>query len=250
MVRTLLIRGMLVGAIAGLLAFCFAKVFGEPQVDFAIAFEDQMHSTMNMGAGPELVSRSVQASIGLFTGVVVYGTAFGGLFGLAFAFAFGRIGNLGPRGTAALLAAAVFVAIVVVPALKYPPNPPAVGEAETIAYRSWTFFLMMAVSIAAMATSFALARRLSAGYGGWNAALMGGGFFIVVIAVVQLLLPAINEVPEQFPAVVLWRFRMASLGLEAILWTTIGLLFGALTERSLSARTGSRRPMQWHLGAH
>jgi hypothetical protein len=68
----------------------------------------------------ELVSRSVQSGVGLLTGVVVYGTAFGGLFALAFAFAYQRIGRLSARATAALLAAAGFVALVLVPQLKYP----------------------------------------------------------------------------------------------------------------------------------
>ena len=100
MVRSLLIRGMIVGVIAGLLAFGFAKVFGEPQVDSAIAFEGQMHQAMHMGEEAELVSREVQSTIGLFTGVVVYGTAFGGLFALVFAYAYGRMGGLSPRATA------------------------------------------------------------------------------------------------------------------------------------------------------
>ena len=51
----------------------------------------------------------------------------------------------------------------------------------------------------------------------------------------------INEVPETFSAVVLWRFRVASLGIQLILWTTIGLLFGALTEKSF-AGTAARAP--------
>ena len=37
-------------------------------------------------------------------------------------------------------------------------------------------------------------------------------------------------------ATLLWRFRLASLGTQAVLWTTMGLLFGALTERSLQER--------------
>ena len=41
MVRTFLVRGMLVGIVAGLLSFGFLKVFGEPQVDRAVAFETQ-----------------------------------------------------------------------------------------------------------------------------------------------------------------------------------------------------------------
>lgn len=42
MMRALLIRGMLVGILAGVLAFGVARIFGEPQVDRAIAFEEQM----------------------------------------------------------------------------------------------------------------------------------------------------------------------------------------------------------------
>jgi hypothetical protein len=39
MVRSLLVRGMLVGIVAGLLSFVFLKIYGEPQVDIAVAFE-------------------------------------------------------------------------------------------------------------------------------------------------------------------------------------------------------------------
>ena len=53
---------------------------------------------------------------------------------------------------------------------------------------------------------------------------------------VNLVLPSINEVPDAFSAVVLWRFRVVSLGIHLILWTTIGLLFGYLTERSLAVQ--------------
>lgn len=93
MVRTLLIRGMLVGFLAGILVFSFAKVFGEPQVDHAIAFEsamDEAKAKADLERGihdveePELVSRKLQASYGLLTGVMVYSTAFGGLFALVF----------------------------------------------------------------------------------------------------------------------------------------------------------------------
>ena len=39
MVRSLLVRGMLVGVLAGLLVFAFGRFVGEPQVDLAISFE-------------------------------------------------------------------------------------------------------------------------------------------------------------------------------------------------------------------
>lgn len=271
MVRSLLIRGMIAGLIAGILAFGFARVFGEPQVDRAIAFEEQMDKAkeekaaqqmlnsatdsaatssgnmsmassgnmagMNMSnaeaAEPELVSRAVQSGIGLFTGVVVYGTAFGGLFALVFAYAYGRIGNLSPRATAALLAGAAFLALVIVPDIKYPANPPAVGNPDTIGERTGFFLVMILATIAAMIIAGKIARHMAAQIGGWNAAFLGGAIFIVLVVIVQLLLPVINEVPEGFPATVLWRFRITSIGIEAILWTAIGLIFGALAEKVL-----------------
>src|SRR6516165_4812675 len=149
-VRTLLVWGMLVGIVAGLLAFGFAKIFGEPQVNRAIAFEDQMDRVMGMAPMPELVSRPLQSGVGLLTGVVVYGTALGGLFALAFAFAYQRIGRVSVRVTAVLLAGAGFLSLVLVPQLKYPPNPPSVGQPETIGYRSELFFLMILISLAAL----------------------------------------------------------------------------------------------------
>jgi len=254
MVGSLLLRGMLVGALAGLLAFGFARVFGEPQVERAVAFEDQIAHAVHEHAGTqhadntagqhhdhaghaedEPVSRSTQAGLGLFTGIVIYGAAIGGLFALVFAFAIGRVGDLGARATAGLLALAGFIAIVLVPALKYPPNPPAVGSGDTIGPRTALFFTMLALSIVAMVGVIALARRLRARFGAWNAAIIAGAGFVVVIAIVQFALPEINEVPQAFSAVLLWRFRLAALGVQVVLWATIGLLFGALAERASKA---------------
>src|ERR1700685_3878425 len=125
MVGQLLLRGMLVGILAGLLAFGFARVFGEPAVDSAIAFEERAAAAKGEAPEPELVSREVQSTLGLLTGTLVYGAAIGGFFALVFAFAYGRMGSLGARETSALLALAGFVAVILVPFIKYPANPPS-----------------------------------------------------------------------------------------------------------------------------
>ena len=85
MVRKLLLYGMLVGLAAGLLAFVVAKTIGEPQVDKAIAFEGLVAQSHHEAEGAELVSRTVQNTVGLGAGVIVYGVAFGGIFALVFA---------------------------------------------------------------------------------------------------------------------------------------------------------------------
>ncbi|MDL2400257.1 CbtA family protein [Rhizobium mayense] len=233
MVGRLLLRGMLVGALAGILIFAFAHTFGEPLVDQAIAFEEQAAQAAGETPEPEIVSRATQAGLGLFTGIMVYATAVGGLFALVFAYVYGRVSPFGARGTAALLAIAAFVAISLVPDIKYPANPPAVGNPDTIGARTELFFVMILASVVAMVAAVSLARQLAARYGSWNGVIFAGIAYILFIGLVQYLLPAINEVPEQFSAVVLWRFRITSLGMHAILWTTLGLAFGAWAERDL-----------------
>jgi hypothetical protein len=255
MVGALLTRGMLVGILAGILSFGFLKLVGEPPVDRAIAFETAMDEAAGSKADhamakgmtmpkedsePELVSRSVQSGIGLFTGVTVYNTAFGGLFALVFAFAYRRMGDFDPRTTSVLLAVSGIVAVAIVPGLKYPANPPSVGDPETIGMRTGLHFAMIAISLAAMIASWMLRNRLVPKYGHWNAALIGVAAYLVVVVAVGLALPTVNEVPEAFPAVVLWQFRLASVGAQLIMWSTIGLGFGACAESATSSRNGLR----------
>jgi predicted cobalt transporter CbtA len=249
MIRNLLIRGMLAGLVAGLVGFGFAKTLGEPSVARAIAFEEQHeHShdhaqasadatqaapSHDHGDNEEIVSRDTQSGLGLLTGVAVFGTALGGLFSLVFAFAYGRLGALRARGTSAMLALFGFVSVAIVPFLKYPPNPPAVGNPETIGPRTTLFFSMIAISIVAAVLAVWLQRRLDKQHGGWNATLIAGAAYAVLIALAQFVLPSIDEVPAGFPASLLWNFRIASVGIQALLWTTLGLVFGALAAREL-----------------
>src|SRR5437773_1674142 len=144
MTRDLLVRGMLAGLLAAVLAVLFARVFGEPQVDLGIGFEQAHARAMGMAEDAELVSRAVQKSLGLFTAVTLYGAAIGGIFSIVFAFSYGRIAAIGPRSLALLLAVAAFIAIALAPALKYPPTPPGVGLHETINDRTATYFAMIA----------------------------------------------------------------------------------------------------------
>ena len=251
MVGNLLLRGMLVGLAAGLVCFIFLRIFGEPPVEHAIALEEAASAAVAEPAdhdhGPEavtaqaateeaghshgedaLVSRTVQAGIGLFTAVGVFGAALGGLFSLAFALVYGRWEALGPRGTAALLGALGFVSVYLVPFFKYPPNPPAVGDPETIGARTALYLAMLALSLAGMIAAVMLRTRLAPSHGRWNATLWAGAAYLGAMIVVAALLPGMNELPDSFPAPTLWSFRVAALGGQAILWTVIALGFGLL----------------------
>lgn len=232
----LLARGMIAGCLAAALAFVFARLFGEPQVALAIAFEAARSAAEGAAPEPEMISRSVQASYGLATATLLYGAGFGGLFALVFSFAYGRLSLCSPRVLALLLAAAGFVAVVLVPDLKYPPNPPAVGNPATLGLRTETYFVMIALSISFAAIGCLLGQKVVQMRDAWSGWLCGIAVFILLAALVPYGLPNVNEVPDGFPAVVLWRFREAAIGMQAVLWGSMGLIFGALATPVLAAR--------------
>ncbi|NIJ13706.1 hypothetical protein FHU38_004050 [Saccharomonospora amisosensis] len=240
--RTLLVRGMLAGLVAGALAAVFAYVFAEPSVEAAIALEEsaQHHgsaSAAHTHAENAAVSRTVQSTLGLLVGTAGYGVAAGGLFAIAFALLHGRVTTMAPRVSAALLAAGTFVVAVLVPFLKYPANPPSVGQAGTIGERTSLYFGFVALSVAtgivAVVAGRALARRL----GATSSLLLATAGYLTVIATASALLPVVDEIPGGFPGATLWDFRVASLGTQLLLWSALGLVFGTLAERVLRVRT-------------
>jgi hypothetical protein len=232
-VSGLLLRGLLAGLLAGFLAAGFAFVAGEPSIERAIAFEHAADAAVGRAPEPEIVRRSVQRGAGLFTASVVYGAALGGLFSLVFALAYGRVGGFYPRALSGLLAAAGFLTLVLVPELKYPANPPVIGAAATIGARTALYFALLAISLLAMILAATLFPPLAARFGRWNGALAAAAVFVAVVGIAALALPPIDEVPDGFPANVLWNFRLASIGARAVLWGTLGLAFGGMTQNWL-----------------
>jgi predicted cobalt transporter CbtA len=247
MMRMLLARGMIAGLVAGLFAMVFARIVGEPSVGRAIDFESALQAARGKTPEPELVSRTVQSTLGLLTAVGLYAVAFGGLFALAFAITYGRVGGLSARAMAAILALGGYLVVYVVPFLKYPANPPSVGNHDTINERTATYFGMVLLSVVLAVAAVYLGRRITARLGTWNAALVASAAFIVAVTAAQLLLPNIDEVPATFPATVLWNFRIASLGTQLVMWATIGLLFEALVRHRLESAPAAQEKIS-HTG--
>jgi hypothetical protein len=231
---------MIAGFIAGLLAFGVARAYGEPQVDRAIAFDEQLNAAANEPAEPELVSRESQAGIGLFVGIMTYSVAMGGIFSLVFAFTYGRVSRVGPRGLSAIIGIAAFVTLILVPEIKYPANPPAASNPATIAVRSELFLVMIIASVVGTVVAVALAPNLLSRFATWNAWIIAGIAYLAFIVIVLKLLPSIDETPENFSAVNMWNFRVASIGIHAVVWSVLALVFGVLAERVL-AKSGSYR---------
>ncbi|WP_024446887.1 CbtA family protein [Mycolicibacterium iranicum] len=253
-------RGLLAGAAAGVLAFIFARIFVEPQIELAIGYEDGIataHEAMETAAGVAGHShgedgggftRAVQMNIGMGLGVLLFSLAIGALFAVAFAVTYGRVGNISARLTSLYVAGGMLLSLYVVPALKYPASPPALSLDETIRQRTLLYLAMVVLSVAILVGAVVLGRRWAPKLGAWNATLAAGAAYVVAIAVVMLVLPTIDETPgplvddagvivyEGFPADLLYDFRLYSFGTQVVIYATIGVVFAALVSRLLSER--------------
>ena len=255
MVWTLVRRGLVVGAIAGLLAGVFAFVFGEPRVQDAIEIENAAGAHASLSAIPLAdisgwaVSRGEQRG-GLLLATALYGIAAGGLFSIAFAALRGRGSQRTDWELSTRLAGAIFVAIVLVPFLKYPPNPPAVGDPGTIGDRTAYFLVLLAGSALAMFAAARVMWSMKPGAPAWVRPLTGTATYIVVAGGLALALPGFQEIPEGFPAPLIWEFRLASLGTQAVLWAALGAGFGIATMRAATARERSAAARERSAAAH
>ncbi|MGQ0630049.1 MAG: CbtA family protein [Sporichthyaceae bacterium] len=272
MEKKLILRGLFAGAVGGLLAFVFARIFAEPLIERAIAYEDgraAAQAALDAAAGfaleadgEPLVSRGMQANAGLGVGMMIFGVAMGILFAVAYAVCLGRTGRIRPRPLALLLGAAAFVTVSLIPFLKYPASPPAASADDTIRDRTGLFLLLVLLAVILAVVATVMGQRLRPRFGTWNAALIAGAGYTAVIAAIMLAFPPLGHLAENvaatgaehatetprplrdddgnlvfpgFPADVLAEFRVYSLGMHLLLWSTIAVIFAPLADRLLAS---------------
>lgn len=271
--RALLVRGLLAGLVAGLLAFAVGFAVGEPPIDDAIALEESAsasapadepaadhdhaegtaaHAHADSSSdeaeeghshGESGPSRTTQKTVGLLTATVVVGTALGGLVALVAAAVMGRLGRPGRRirPTEAVVLASVlgFVAVALVPGMKYPAAPPAVGSGDTIGERTGLYFAFLLVSVLAAIGATYLGQRLWSSVSPFAGVVGGGLAYVAVVGVAAAVMTPVNELGD-FPADVLWEFRLSSLLTLAAMWAGIAVVLGALVGRLTAADDADR----------
>jgi len=243
--RSILIRGLIAGFVAGIVAFLVAHSVGEPSVDRAIAIEEAHAAEVaaadaNSDAGTEAghqheaeaepVSRATQSTWGLATGTIAVGTALGGIVALVSAGLMGRLGRLTPGQAAALATLVGFVSISLVPFLKYPATPPAVGNPDTIGSRTGLYFGLLLISVVAAGFALVVAHRMIGRAGVYPAVLWGAAAYLLVVVIAAIVMPRVDETGS-FPAGTLWSFRIGSLLTLTSLWATIGVVLTGLVGR-------------------
>ncbi len=96
---------------------------------------------------------------------------------------------------------------------------------------------MLLLSVVAAFAALRVGRDAVKRFGAWNGVLVAVGSYLILVAISQVLMPSLDEVPQGFSASVIWHFRIATLGTHAVLYATLGLAFGALAERWITQAT-------------
>jgi predicted cobalt transporter CbtA len=239
----------------------FSHLLIEPLIDRAVGYEaEREHAEAQLlggshERGQELFSRAVQENIGAAIGITAFSIAMGVLFAVTYCVVRAVLARRGrradPIGLALLVAAGMFVAIALMPGLKYPANPPGVGLHDTVAARSSAFLTITVISVVSASVALAAGLAWSRRWGGWPASLLALGGYLAVMLGAIVLLPNFHEVPgpvtgrdglvlDGFPAEVLAEFRLYSLINQAVMWLLIGATFGYLAARHIAAQASSR----------
>ena len=152
-----------------------------------------------------------------------------------------RIGRLRPAGSTALVVLLGAVAFSLVPFLKYPATPPAVGSGETIDSRTALYFGFVAVSVLGVVAAVEVARIAARRWSGVPGVLAGATAYVVVVAVAALAFPKVDELGT-FPASVLWDFRVSSLlTLLAMIRIWMGVFWNPAEEPGAAPAPGPAR---------
>lgn len=230
------IAALISGLLAGVVASVLLSFTAEPVIDQAIRLEES-HHTPNEAVELEIVSRSAQKGVGRSAAYTLGGAGYAVLFSITFLSLRRRSADGAPSSPVdtfrrALLAGSLMAgAFTILPFIKYPPNPPGVGNPSSLSERQWKYLTLIFVSILVLVFAARLSARLRAR--GW---LDDERIITVVLAVVVPLgfvcavLPPYTDAVT-VPANMLWRFRIASLGGNLFLWTVLTVGFGAIAVR-------------------
>lgn len=222
--REVLKAAALAGLLAGLAAAGFHWIFTEPLIDRAVEMEERAHESSGASPTAPLVSRPVQ-KLGLFIGFLLYGGAWGLLFGLLAYAVRPWFADMGVQGF--FLSVLLGWAAAIFPLLKYPANPPGVGEAETIGYRQGLYLVFIALSLTGTFAALGVERSFRHSSRARAGVLVA---YLIYLVAIFFAMP-FNSDAARLPAGLVREFHVLSLLGQLLFWTTMGGAFAWLCGR-------------------
>ena len=219
---------LLAGAIAGTILGAINQVAVEPYIDYAVELEMQNTSQSSQIINPaEFTSYRLWQRGGEMLAGTILGLSIGSLFGIVFAYTHSSVPGSNNKKKALIVASIMWFVLFLMPALKYPANPPAVGDPETIYYRQSLYLAFLVISgFSALGLAF-LYRKMGA---------LNIKKYIIPVAYAAIIsgaylaMPA-NPDPINAPMDLVMGFRITSAITISMFWGLLGVIFGTFWDK-------------------
>ncbi len=221
-----LISGAFAGFIHGTVNFAIV----EPYLDQAIGIENQnLFASGEEKDTPEFWVeyegyRIWQKSGQVLAGVIL-GTSIGALFGIVFALSRSSLPGNNDIKKAITLAGIMWFTMYFIPFLKYPANPPTVGDSETVVLRAVLYLSFIAISGFGAFGFYKLSTKLQK-----NKKIVSLAGYAIFISAVFIIMP---ENPDEItaPMDLVNEFRIMSVLGVTSFWASIGIILGLFWNR-------------------
>jgi len=220
-ITIVLVSGAIAGFVHGTINFALV----EPYLDQAIGLENESlfasgEAEDNLEFWAEYESYRIWQKSGQVLAGVILGLAMGSLFGIVYALSRNSLPGKTDVTKSVILAGVMWLTIYIIPFLKYPANPPTVGDGETVMLRAILYVSFIALSGIGVVIFYKLSQKLQN-----NKKYFGLFGYVIFITILFFVMP---ENPDEItaPMNLVNEFRfMSVLGVSSF-WLSVGLILG------------------------
>ena len=220
-ITIVLVSGALAGFVHGTINFALV----EPYLDQAIGLENESlfasgEAEDNLEFWAEYESYRIWQKSGQVLAGVILGLAMGSLFGIVYALSRNSLPGKTDVTKSVILAGVMWLTIYIIPFLKYPANPPTVGDGETVMLRAILYVSFIALSGIGVVIFYKLSQKLQN-----NKKYFGLFGYVIFITILFFVMP---ENPDEItaPMNLVNEFRLMSVLGVSSFWLSVGLILG------------------------
>ncbi len=222
---TFIFISLLSGVIAGLILAGVNYYVAEPFIDQAIGIEvDNSIASGEVVDFDELSTYRVWQKEGTFAAGAFLGLTYGAILGIVYVISRKYLPSPDDRKKALILAAIMCLSLYVVPFIKYPANPPAVGDPETIGLRDSLYTsYQLASGLIALGVTILMHKLRRISYIKYIIPV----FYLGLVASIYAIFPA-NPDEITAPMDLVNAFRAVTFGTMVMFYLVLGAIFGIM----------------------
>jgi predicted cobalt transporter CbtA len=222
---TFIFVSLLSGVIAGVILAGVNYFVAEPFIDQAIGIEvDNSIASGEVVDFDELSTYRVWQKEGTFAAGAFLGLTYGAILGIVYVISRKYLPSSDDRKKALILAAIMCLSLYIVPFIKYPANPPAVGDPETIGLRDSLYTsYQLASGLIALGVSILV-------YKLWKISYIKYVIPIIYLGLVAFIYAVFPANPDEItaPMDLVNAFRAVTFGTMVMFYLVLGAIFGIM----------------------